>query len=176
MSACASPTSTSCKVLLNTWNDAGCFCNGVETVDVSEYRERFGRRDVINGIAKHDSVDGFRMRASVSRANVVGFARCFKSSSVRVRSENVPDVVFRALGCGDDYKDETVSIYSVTPFIPGADKMPIGYSWPYYGISSTANNTVVMGGALSTVMDLSPMEQTASALGSMSFFLHACIS
>ena len=78
--------------------------------------------------------------------------------------------------CEEKYKDETVSLYSVTPYIPGADKMPIRYTWPYYGISSTLNSSVVPGGALSTSVDLSDMEQTASSLGSVIVFLvHAVV-
>ena len=176
VSACASPTSTSCKVLLNTWNDAGCFCNGVNTVDVSAYASALEGAMLANGIEKHDSASDSVCVQALAEQTLLGSQDVLKAPAYAYAVKTSPTSYSVHWVASDDYKDETVSIYSVTPFIPGADKMPIGYSWPYYGISSTANNTVVMGGALSTVMDLSPMEQTASALGSVIVFLvHAIV-
>ena len=176
VSACASPTSTSCKVLLNTWNDAGCFCNGVNTVDVSAYASALEGAMLANGIEKHDSASDSVCVQALAEQTLLDSQDILKAPAYAYAVKTSPTSYSVHWVASDDYKDENVSVYSVTPFIPGADKMPIGYSWPYYGTSSTSNNTVVMGGALSTVMDLSLMEQTASALGSIIVFLvHAIV-
>ena len=176
VSACASPTSNTCKALLNTWNDAGCFCDGVETVDISAYASALEGAMLANGIAKHDaSTDSVCVQALAEQSSL-GAQDVLKAPAyayaVKTSSTSYP-VHWAA---SEKYKDETVSLYSVTPYIPGADKMPIRYTWPYYGISSTLNSSIAFGGALSTSVDVSDMEQTASSLGSVIVFLvHAVV-
>ena len=173
---CANPTSIACKALLNTWNDAGCFCDGVDTVDISAFASQVDGAMQANGIAKHDSeADSVCVRAleeqeSLSAQDILkapAYAYAVKTSATSYSVH---------WAASEKYKNETVSIYSVTPFIPGADKMPIQYAWPYYGSSSESNNTIVRSGALSTEIDVSEMEETASVLKSVIVFLvHAVV-
>ena len=176
VSACASPTSNTCKALLITWNDAGCFCDGVETVDISAYASALEGAMLANGIAKHDaSTDSVCVQALAEQSSL-GAQDVLKAPvyAYAVKTSSTSYSVHWA--ASEKYKDETVSLYSVTPYIPGADKMPIRYTWPYYGISSTFNSSIAFGGALSTSVDLSDMEQTASSLGSVIVFLvHAVV-
>lgn len=176
VSACASPTSNTCKALLNTWNDAGCFCDGVETVDISAYASALEGAMLANGIAKHDaSTDSVCVQALAEQSSL-GAQDVLKAPAYAYAVKTSSTSYSVHWAASEKYKDETVSLYSVTPYIPGADKMPIRYTWPYYGISSTLNSSIAFGGALSTSVDVSDMEQTASSLGSVIVFLvHAVV-
>ena len=71
VSACASPTSNTCKALLITWNDAGCFCDGLETVDISAYASALEGAMLANGIAKHDaSTDSVCVQALAEQSSL----------------------------------------------------------------------------------------------------------
>ena len=145
-------------------------------MDISAFASQVDGAMLANGIAKHDSeADSVCVRAleeqkSLSAQDILkapAYAYAVKTSATSYSVH---------WAASEKYKDETVSIYSVTPFIPGADKMPIQYAWPYYGVSSESNNTIVMGGALSTEIDVSKMEETASVLKSVIVFLvHAVV-
>jgi hypothetical protein len=122
----------------------------VETVDISAYASALEGAMLANGIAKHDaSTDSVCVQALAEQSSL-GAQDVLKAPAYAYAVKTSSTSYSVHWAASEKYKDETVSLYSVTPYIPGADKMPIRYTWPYYGISSTLNSSIAFGGALST--------------------------
>jgi predicted outer membrane repeat protein len=172
----AGVTTVACKAVLNGWNDNGCFCEGVETADISAYASTLNGALLANGISKHESAaDSVCIQALLEQSEL-GEQNILSGPEYVYVVKNSATSFSVNWAASKKFNGNSIVIYAVTPYVAGAGGAPASTSWPYYGISADESSKLVVGGTLSTNLDLSTLDATARANGSVVVILvHAVV-